>query len=139
MYPYSEFLQEKVYEMNNLTTTGKFGEDYRITKLGKIFRKYWLDELPQLLDWLRGTIKLVGIRAMSQHYFSLYSKEYQDLYIEVKPGIISPIFDDKTDSFKDIQRIEKEYLVSYLKSPIKTDFKYFFLTLNHILKGVRSK
>ena len=95
--------------------------------------------MPQLLDWLRGTIKLVGIRAMSQHYFSLYSKEYQDLYIEVKPGIISPIFDDKTDSFKDIQRIEKEYLVSYLKSPIKTDFKYFFLTLNHILKGVRSK
>lgn len=139
MYPYSEFLQEKVYEMNSLTATGKFSEDFRITKLGKIYRKYWLDELPQFLDWFRGSIKLVGIRAMSQHFFSLYSKEYQEFFHQVKPGIISPIFDEKTDSFEIIQKIEQEYLEKYLKNPLKTDIEYFFNTLKHILKGVRSK
>lgn len=139
MYPYSEFLQEKVYEMNSLTSTGKFSEDFRITKLGKMYRKYWIDELPQFLDWFRGSIKLVGIRAMSQHFFSLYTKEYQDLFYQVKPGIISPIFDEGTDSFANIQKIEQEYLEKYLKSPWKTDVEYFFITVKHILKGVRSK
>lgn len=139
MYSYSEFLQEKVYEMNSLTSTGKFSQDFRITKLGKIYRKYWIDELPQFLDWFRGTIKLVGIRAMSQHFFSLYSKEYQELFYKVKPGIISPIFDEETDSFETIQKIEQEYLEKYLKSPIKTDIEYFFITIKHMLKGVRSK
>lgn len=139
MYPYSEFLQEKVYEMNSLSSTGKFSEDFRITKLGKIYRKYWLDELPQFLDWFRGSIKFVGIRAMSQHFFSLYSKEYQELFYKVKPGIISPIFDEETDSFEAIQKIEQEYLEKYLKNPIRTDIEYFFITLKHMLKGVRSK
>jgi lipopolysaccharide/colanic/teichoic acid biosynthesis glycosyltransferase len=139
MYPYSEFLQKKIYNMSSLGVTGKFNKDFRIMRYGAIFRKYWIDELPQLIDWFRGDIKLVGIRAMSLHFFSLYTKEYQDLYHKVKPGIISPIFDDKTDGFETIQKIEQEYLERYLKEPIKTDFIYFFITIKHILKGIRSK
>jgi lipopolysaccharide/colanic/teichoic acid biosynthesis glycosyltransferase len=139
MYPYSEFIQKKVFDEANLTSTGKFGNDFRITKAGKIFRKYWIDEIPQFLDWFRGKIKLVGIRAMSQHYFSLYPQEYKDLYYQVKPGIISPIFDEATDGFSEIVRIEQIYLENYLKNPMKTDFKYFFITLKHMCKGVRSK
>ena len=138
MYPYSEFLQERVFKETNLSSTGKFTNDSRITSLGKYFRKYWIDEIPQLLNWFRGEIKLVGIRAMSQHYFSLYPQEYKDLFIQVKPGIISPIFNEETACFKEIVRIEKKYLESYLKSPLKTDFQYFWLTISHILKGVRS-
>ena len=139
MYPYSEFIQKKVFEEASLTSTGKFGNDFRITKLGKIFRKYWIDEIPQFLDWFRGKIKLVGIRAMSQHYFSLYPKEYKDLYYKVKPGIVSPVFNENTDGFADIVRTEQKYLESYLKNPVKTDFKYFFITLKHMFKGVRGK
>ena len=89
MYPYSEFLQKKVYDENQLAATGKFNNDYRITNLGKFFRKYWIDEIPQLIDWLRGYIKVVGIRAMSTHYFSLYPDEYKTLYKQVKPTIIT--------------------------------------------------
>lgn len=139
MYPYSEFLQQKVFELNQLSSTGKFKEDFRITRLGKIYRKYWIDELPQFLDWIRGEIKLVGIRAMSQQFFSLYPEEYQNIYKKVKPGIISPIFDESNDSFEDIVKIEQSYLEQYLKNPIRTDFKYFWLTVKQILKGVRSK
>jgi lipopolysaccharide/colanic/teichoic acid biosynthesis glycosyltransferase len=139
MYPYSEFLQKKIYDSNQLGSTGKFQNDPRITPQGHIFRKYWIDELPQLLDWLRGEIKLVGIRAMSQHFFSLYDDEYKDLYYQVKPGIISPIFDEKTSTFNEIRNIEFEYLQSYLNAPVRTDWKYFWITFSHILKGVRSK
>jgi lipopolysaccharide/colanic/teichoic acid biosynthesis glycosyltransferase len=138
MYPYSEFLQEKVFKMNQLTSTGKINEDFRITKPGKIYRKYWVDELPQLLDWMRGEIKLVGIRAMSQHFFSLYPEEYKALFVQVKPGIISPIFDDENDDFGNIVKIEQDYLEQYLRNPLRTDIKYMFLTLKHIVSGVRS-
>lgn len=139
MYPYSEFLQKKIYEQNSIGNSGKFVDDPRITPQGRIFRKYWIDELPQLMDWLRGSIKLVGIRAMSQHFFSLYSPQYRQLFHTVKPGIISPIFDEKTDSFNDIEKIEYEYLVKYSEHPVKTDWIYFWLTVKNIFKGVRSK
>jgi lipopolysaccharide/colanic/teichoic acid biosynthesis glycosyltransferase len=139
MYPYSEFIQKKVFEMNSLSSTGKFNDDFRITVFGKIFRKYWIDELPQIIDWFTGEIKLVGIRAMSQHYFSLYRQSYKDKYYQVKPGIFSPIFDEKTSSFEEIQQIEEDYLDLYLQSPLKADIIYFFKTFSHILKGVRSK
>jgi lipopolysaccharide/colanic/teichoic acid biosynthesis glycosyltransferase len=139
MYPYSEFIQKKVFEQKKLNNIGKFQDDFRISKFGKFIRKYWLDELPQLYDWLRGEIKLVGIRAMSQHFFSLYPEDYKQKYLKVKPGIISPIFDEKTSGFSDIVKIEEEYLDSYLKNPMITDIKYFFKTISQILSGVRSK
>lgn len=140
MYPYSEFLQKKVFEENSLSTTGKFNTDYRITTMGKILRKYWVDELPQLIDWLRGEIKLVGIRAMSIHFFSLYPKEYQELFVKVKPGILSPIFDESTGNFNQIVETESKYLQSYLKHPILTDVSYFFMTIHQIIfRGIRSR
>jgi len=76
---------------------------------------------------------------VSLHFFSLYPKDYQQLYYQVKPGIISPIFDENTDGFEQIVRIEKEYLENYLRAPIKTDLRYFFITLKHILTGTRGK
>lgn len=140
MYPYSEFIQKKVYELSMLDTSGKLKNDFRITGLGGFLRKYWIDELPQILNWLKSDIKLVGIRAMSRHYFSLYPEYYQKKYILVKPGLIPPIFDDSVKDINKIANTELQYLESYLAAPISTDLKYFFSTLHDIVvKGVRSK
>ena len=140
MYPYSEFLQKKVFDEGRLSSTGKFNGDYRITRAGRILRKYWLDELPQFIDWMRGEIKLVGIRAMSLHYFSLYPREYQEMFVSVKPGILSPVFDEGTPDFKRIVETESKYLRSYLKNPVVTDISYFFRTIHQIVfQGTRSK
>jgi len=140
MHPYSEFLQKRVFEENKLSATGKFNEDYRVTRAGRIMRKYWLDELPQLIDWMRGEIKLVGIRAMSLHFFSLYPQDYQDLFLSVKPGILSPVFDEDTSDFKQIVETESRYLRSYANNPVLTDISYFFRVIKQIiLKGTRSK
>jgi lipopolysaccharide/colanic/teichoic acid biosynthesis glycosyltransferase len=140
MYPFSEFLQQRVFEDHGLAATGKFANDFRLTDYGSFLRKYWLDELPQIFDWLRGDIKLVGLRATSQHFLSLYPKEFYDLYIQIKPGLIPPIFDENTNGFDQIVDVELRYLKSYWEQPIQTDIRYFCKTFTDIIfRGVRSK
>jgi lipopolysaccharide/colanic/teichoic acid biosynthesis glycosyltransferase len=140
MYPFSEFLQARIFEDHGLASTGKFANDFRLTDYGIILRKYWLDELPQIFDWLQGDIKLVGMRATSRHFLSLYPKTLYDLYIQIKPGLIPPIFDENTNGFDQIVEVELTYLKRYWEKPIRTDIRYFFLTFRDIVfRGVRSK
>jgi lipopolysaccharide/colanic/teichoic acid biosynthesis glycosyltransferase len=140
MYPFSEFLQKRIFDDHGLAATGKFANDFRLTDYGRIMRKFWLDELPQIFDWLRGDIKLVGMRATSRHFLSLYPKELYDLYIQIKPGLIPPIFDEKTSGFDQIVEVEYTYLQRYWEQPIQTDICYFFQTFRDIVfRGVRSK
>jgi lipopolysaccharide/colanic/teichoic acid biosynthesis glycosyltransferase len=139
MYPYSEFMQQYMYETEGLNDMGKFKNDYRLSEYGPFIRKYWIDELPQLFDWLRGDIKLIGMRATSPQYLSLYPPEVYYLYIQVKPGLVPPIFDENTTGLDDIVRIELNYLEGYLKSPIKADLGLFYKTFSDIfIRGVRS-
>lgn len=140
MFPFSEFLQKRIFEDHGLTLGGKFKNDFRLTGLGNILRKYWLDELPQIFDWLRGDVKLVGIRATSQHFLSLYPQSFLDLYLQIKPGLIPPIFDESTNTFDQIVEVEMKYLQLYLNRPYLTDVQYFFQTFKDIfIRGIRSK
>lgn len=140
MYPFSEFLQKRIFEDHGLTATGKFANDFRLTEIGKFLRRYWLDELPQIFDWLRGDVKLVGMRATSRHFLGLYPKELYDLYIQIKPGLVPPIFNESTGGFDKIVEIELTYLKHYIRNPVLTDIRYFFRTFADIvLRGVRSK
>jgi len=132
MFPYSEFIQKKVFESGTLSTIGKFSGDFRITGYGRFIRKFYLDEIIQILNFLRGEIKIVGIRAMSEHYFCLYPEEYQRLYYQVKPGFFSPLPETEIVSFDDVVKLEQKYLEQSIKSPIKTDIKYFFKILFQI-------
>ena len=139
MYPYSEFIQGDIYEKYHLDKSGKMKGDYRITSWGKIFRKYFLDEIPQIYNWLKGDLNLVGIRALSEHYFSLYPDDLKQKRINFKPGLIPPYYADLPESFDEIVNSEREYLIQKEKSPILTDIKYFFKASSNILLGARSK
>jgi lipopolysaccharide/colanic/teichoic acid biosynthesis glycosyltransferase len=139
MYKYSEFLHQGMLNNSELSNIGKIKEDPRVTTIGKFMRKYWIDELPQLLDLLTCKIKFVGIRAMSYAFFSKYPERYKKKYYKVKPGLICPILDEETAGFDEIVKIEEEYLDDYIKNPLITDIKLFFSTLAMILKGTRSK
>ena len=59
MYAYSEYLQSYVYDSSTLVKGDKISNDYRVTVWGKFMRKYWIDELPQLINLIKGDIKLV--------------------------------------------------------------------------------
>jgi lipopolysaccharide/colanic/teichoic acid biosynthesis glycosyltransferase len=58
----------------------------RITHLGKVIRKLSIDEMPQLINVIKGDMSLIGPRPLLFKYISLYSKEQLRRH-EVKPGI----------------------------------------------------
>jgi len=140
MHPYAEYLQSYIHERNHLEDCGKFNNDIRITGWGKILRKLFLDELPQFINFFRGELRLVGVRALSEHYFSLYPKDLQQLRIKFKPGLIPPYYVDMPNSFEEIIESERKYLKMKEVHPYTTDIKYFFKACyNIIFKGARSK
>ena len=132
MHPYSEFLQDYVYQMNDLKSGGKFKDDFRITTSGKIMRRLWLDELPMLLNLIRGDIKLVGIRPISKHYMNLYSKDLQEMRKHVKPGLIPPYYADLPKTLEEIEASEIRYIEAYRKNHWGTDIKYLFKAFGNI-------
>ena len=140
MYPFSEFIQKDVFEENNLDASGKFLNDFRITSWGRILRKYFIDEIPQLYNWLRSDINLVGVRAISKHYYSLYPKDLKELRINFKPGLIPPYYADMPTTFEEIVESEVRYLQKKKEKPIVTNMIYFVKALiNIIFSGARSK
>ncbi|NLP11090.1 sugar transferase [bacterium] len=140
MHPYSEYIQEYVFENHHLASGGKFQDDFRVTEWGKVMRSLWIDELPQLYNWIRGDITLVGVRALSGHYFSLYPKELQELRVQFKPGLIPPFYADMPKTFDQIVASEMEYLRKKQIKPLRTDLEYLGkAVVNIIFRGQRSK
>ena len=139
MHPYAEYIQEYVYEKEGLESGGKFKSDFRISTLGKFLRMFWLDELPSLMNCIKGDLKIVGIRPLSKHYFSLYSKEMQKRRINYKPGLIPPYYVHKPETLEEIMESEKRYMDEYDRHPWRTDTRYFFKAIwNIIFKRYRS-
>lgn len=60
--------------------------ELRVTKIGKIIRKYSIDELPQLVNVFKGDMSFVGPRPLMPRYLKLYSQEQARRH-EVRPGI----------------------------------------------------
>ncbi|GAL64909.1 sugar transferase [Algibacter lectus] len=60
--------------------------DQRVTKIGNFIRKYSLDEIPQLINVLKGDMSLVGPRPLLTDYLPLYNEEQKKRH-NVKPGI----------------------------------------------------
>ena len=94
MYPFSEYLQEYVFNIYGTKDGDKIINDFRITEWGKIFRKLWIDELPMLFNYLRGDLKIVGVRPLSGHKLSIYPSVLQEKRKNVKPGLLPPFYAD---------------------------------------------
>jgi lipopolysaccharide/colanic/teichoic acid biosynthesis glycosyltransferase len=62
------------------------GADPRITRVGRILRATKLDELPQLLNVLKGEMSLVGPRPEVRRYVELFRQDYEEI-LSVRPGI----------------------------------------------------
>jgi len=139
MSPYSEYIQKNIISDNKLDSGGKVKDDYRITYYGKFLRKYWIDEFPMIINWLKRELKFVGVRPLSKDYFSRYPEDLQALRIKTKPGLIPPYYVDLPVTFHEICDSERNYLNQYFKKPIRTDIKYFFYAFwNIFFKGKRS-
>lgn len=139
MYAYSEYLQSYVYQYNNLQEGGKFANDYRVNVWGKFLRKTWFDELPMFINLIKGDIKLVGVRPLSQHYYSLYNETLKSLRIKTKPGLLPPFYRDMPKTLEEVEESELRYLKAYFEHPFRTDWNYFWgIIKNIVFKGKRS-
>ena len=139
MQPYSEYLQDYIIKVNGLNDDGTIKNDFRITKIGKFLRKYWLDELPMLINFLKGDLKLIGVRPLGDAMLSVYPEEFKKYRAKFKPGLIPPYYIDQPNSFEELIESEKRYLQAYEKNGIKTDILYFKKFLKALfIKGVRS-
>ncbi len=139
MHPYSEYLQGYVFDKNRLQRGGKFRDDFRVTALGRLMRKTWLDELPMLYNWIRGDLNLVGVRPLSYQYFNMYPDDLRELRKSVLPGLIPPFYADLPKTFDEICESERRYIDAYLTHPVKTQWVYFWKAVGNIVfKGARS-
>lgn len=140
MHAYAEYLQDYILKLNGYAENGKPKNDFRLTPWGRFLRRYWLDELPQLLNVLKGELKLVGVRPISERYFQDIPKDLQDLRLTQKPGCIPPyVALNRKPSVEAVLQAEREYLKEKIKCPYTTDAKYFFKAIfNIVFKRKRS-
>jgi undecaprenyl phosphate N,N'-diacetylbacillosamine 1-phosphate transferase len=104
----------------------------RMTSVGRWVRKLSIDELPQLLNVLKGDMSLIGPRPLLFKYIPLYSAE-QNRRHEVRPGITGWAQVNGRNSISWGKKFELDvYYVDHLSFAI--DFKIFWLTILKILK-----
>lgn len=134
MHPYAEYLQDYVLKLNGYAESGKPKDDFRLTPWGRFLRRYWLDELPQLINVLKGDLKLVGVRPISKRYFEDIPKDLQELRLKFKPGCIPPyVALDRKSDVNSVLQSEREYLEEKVRRPYTTDTRYFFKAIFNIL------
>ncbi len=133
-------------DKSGLLTVG--GRDNRITKVGYFIRKYKIDELPQLINVLKGDMSLVGPRPEVRKYVDMYTPA-QLKVLEAKPGItdyasieyssenelLGKAADPEQLYISEIMPAKLTLNLKYIEEQgIKTDFKIIFRTIGKILK-----
>ena len=132
-------LNEKIFTLYKFRTMTDKKDDEgnllpdseRLTKFGKILRSTSIDELPELINILKGDMSIVGPRPLLVEYLELYNEEQKHRH-DVRPGLTglaqvngrnSISWEDK---FKeDIKYIEKISLIGDIKIILKTVIKVF--------------
>ncbi len=121
--------------------------DPRITKIGRFLRTYKLDELPQLINILKGQMSFVGPRPQVKHYVDLYN-DYEKESLKVPPGMtdyatikfinLEDLVDEKNvdESYrKNIEPIKNKLRVDYAKNAsFFTDIAIIFQTFEAIFR-----
>lgn len=105
-----------------VTTSG----DCRITEIGRFLRKTKLDEVPQLVNVLRGEMALVGPRPEDPKYAATYN-DGQRKVLEVRPGLTSPAsiqYRHEEDVLAKAEDVERCYVDDVLPSKLRIDIAW---------------
>lgn len=135
MHSYSEFLQEYMVSTYGYSRkgNGKIEQDFRVLSYGVFFRKLWLDEIPQVLNVLKGEMKIVGVRPLSPTRFQEFPEDLKKERTKYKPGCIPPYVSLLMASETGNMEAERIYLKEKALNPISTDIRHFVLAVKNIL------
>lgn len=103
-------------------------------------RKYWLDEIPQLINVVRGDMKLLGVRPVSRRYFEDIPEHLKFRRLHHKPGCIPPyVALNRSSSKNAVLNAEETYLRLAKGKTTRLDTALVFMALkNIVIKGKRS-
>ena len=111
-------------DKGSLVTIG--GRDPRITRSGYIIRKLKLDELPQLINVLKGDMSFVGPRPEVRHYVDYWTEE-QMVVLSVRPGITDPAsikFRNENELMATAENPEEYYINVIMQEKLKLYIEY---------------
>ncbi|MFM1745002.1 MAG: putative colanic biosynthesis UDP-glucose lipid carrier transferase [Bacteroidota bacterium] len=111
-------------DREGLLTVG--GRDPRVTRSGYYLRKYKLDELPQLINVIKGEMSLVGPRPEVKKFVDLYNVEQLQVF-QVKPGITdfaSIEYANENELLSKSPDAEKTYIQEIMPAKLELNLKY---------------
>lgn len=116
---------EGVYKLTN---------DHRITSIGKLLRRTSLDELPQIINVLKGDMSLVGPRPAIPYELAAYQTWHRRRILEAKPGITGlwQVTGRSLVKFDDMVRMDLRYATSW---SLWLDLKILLMTPKAVIKG----
>lgn len=134
-----------VENAESLGTQVTTDSDSRVTPIGRFLRKYRLDELPQVLNVLDGSMSFVGTRPEVPRYVEQYREEYYATLL-LPAGITSPasiLYKDEEKLLSSAQNADQVYIEQVLPEKMKYNLEYvkhfgFFSDIKLMLKTVVS-
>jgi exopolysaccharide biosynthesis polyprenyl glycosylphosphotransferase len=135
MVPNAEELQDTLLDQNEMTgPVFKIRNDPRNTPIGRILRKTSLDELPQLLNVIKGDMSLVGPRAMSLRDYAHFNEDWQRRRFSVYPGItcLWQVNGRNSVPFTQWMELDMQYIDKW---SLWLDLKILARTIPAVLKG----
>jgi exopolysaccharide biosynthesis polyprenyl glycosylphosphotransferase len=129
--------RKKEFEELNEASDGvmfKIREDPRVTRVGRLIRRFSIDELPQLFNVLRGEMSLVGPRPLIFPETAALDQNWHQRRLELRPGLTGPwqVYGRSQSPFQEMVRFDYQYVAGW---SLARDIEILLATVPAVMSG----